>query len=105
MTDLIINDYVLHTLANDYAQEILEQTQDIDDAQDLAHEYADGSEWVIYYYKAHMLCQNCDIADGQYFVDDCWGDTPMSYDDMATRLAYGELHSRITTALYKLFDA
>ena len=105
MTDLIMNDHVLDTLASEYAQEILEQTQDIDEAQDLAHQYADGSEWVIYYYKAHMLCQNCDIANGQEFVDDCWGDTPLSYDEMATRIAYGELHSRITTSIYKLLYA
>ena len=102
MTDLIMNDYVLDTLANDYAQEILEQTQDVGEAYDLAHQYADGSEWVIYHYKAHMLCQNCNIADGQEFVDSCWSDTPMSYDEMATRLAYGELQNRITTALYNL---
>ena len=102
MTDLIINDHVLDTLASEYAKEIFEQTQDIDDAQDLAHQYADGSDWVIYHYKAHMLCQNCDIANGQEFVDDCWAKTPMSYDEMATMLAYGELYSRINTALYKL---
>ena len=105
MTDEKINDFILDNIARDYAKEIMEQTQDSDEAQDLAHQYADGSEWVIYYYKAHMLCQNCDIADGQEFVDSCWGDTPMTYDDMATKLAYGELHSRITTSIYKLLYA
>lgn len=102
MADLIMNDYLLNKLAKEYAKEIFEKTQDIDEAQDLAHQYADDSEWVIYTKKAHTLCQNCDIVDGQEFVDDCRANTPMTYDEMASVLAYGELNSRIVTALYSL---
>ena len=97
MTEVKINDFILDNIAKDYAKEILEQTQDYDVAQDLAHQYADGSEWAIYHYKAHMLCLKCKTDDGEEFADCC--SERMSYDEMASAIAYGELRSRIEAAI------
>ena len=71
----------------------------------MAHEHADGSEWVIYYARAHALCQNCDTSEGEAFISDCC--EPMhgwTYDSIACAIAYGELHARILWAIEHLTD-
>ena len=107
MTYLIMNDYVLDTLASEYAKEIFSKTfdwneKDMGDAYDLAHEYADRSEWIRHTDKAHMLCQNCETDYGEEVFYECWGGDHMTYDQMAKKIAYGELNSRINGALFKL---
>ena len=105
MTDEKINDFILDNIARDYAKEILEQTQDSDEAQDLAHQYADGSEWAIYHYKAHMLCLNCNTDRGEEFVEDCYSTDctwRMTYDEMASSIVYGEILGRIMSAISDL---
>ena len=99
-----INDFWLTEYCNDIAQDICKDAADIDQATDWASESADGSEYVIYTAKAHMLCQNCNTVEGEDFVSDCWGDTPLSYDEMACRIAYGEIESRIRNAIYEIFE-
>ena len=98
-----INDYALTEYCNDIAQEICRDASDEDQAMDWASESADSSEYVIYYAKAHELCRHCDTQQGEMFVADCWGDAPMSYDNMACRIAYGEIDARIRTAVHNLF--
>ena len=99
MSDERINDRLLDEIAESYAQEI------VADAglsyQDGAHEYADGSEWVIYYSKAHELCANCNTDNGEMFLEDvgilrahALGDD-VTYDTIASIIAYGELYHRI----------
>lgn len=97
----ITSDHQLDALAADIAAEIAEEIKEHDgDASDMAHEYADGSEHVIYHYKAHAICQNCNVAAGEEFVsemgepEDGW-----SYDGFAVAIAYGELRHRIERAL------
>jgi hypothetical protein len=99
-----INDFWLTEYCNDIAQDICKDTADINQAMDWASESAGGSEYVIYTAKAHMLCQNCDTVQGEDFVSDCWGDTPLSYDEMACRIAYGEIESRIRRAICEIFE-
>ena len=101
----MINEYELAQYCNDIAEEIASQSEDMDAALDLAEQYADGSEYVIYYAKAHELCRNCDIENGEAFIQDCFSDVPMTYDDMACRIAYGEIESRINHKLYEIFEA
>ena len=70
------------------------------DAYDMAHEHADGSEHVIYYHKAHAICQNCNTDAGEEFVSDIGEpEDGWSYDGFAVAIAYGELHHRILVAL------
>jgi len=86
--------------ARDIADEIKEHGGD---AYDLAHEHADGSEHVIYFNKAHAICQNCDTSAGEDFISDTGEpEGGWSYDGFAVAIAYGELHSRILHALHKM---
>jgi len=99
----MINDYALTEYCNAIAHEICRDASDEDQAMDWALESADGSEYVIYYAKAHELCRECDITQGEDFVADCFGDVPMTYDEMACRIAYGEIDARIRAAVYQIF--
>jgi hypothetical protein len=94
-------DYQLDAYAADIAAEIAEEIKEHGgDAASLAHERADGSEHVIYHYKAHAICQNCNVAAGEDFVS-CMGEPRggWSYNGFAVAIAYGELRHRIECAL------
>ncbi len=97
---MTINDYRLDEYAAEIAAEIISECGgERDTAIDRAHEHADGSEWVIYYNKAHELCQNCNTDNGEEFYEDCgpWDD--ITYNKIATIIAYGELNARIAQAI------
>jgi len=103
-TDTIKNDYQLQQYAEAAARDIADEIKEHGgDAYDMAHEYADGSEHVIYYHKAHAICQNCDTSEGEEFISDTGEpEGGWSYDGFAVAIAYGELHSRILHALHKM---
>lgn len=97
---MTINDYTLNEYAADIADEILRECDgDRDRALDFAHEYADGSEWAIYYHKAHELCQNCNTENGEQFYEDGGQWEDVTYNGIASIIAYGELHARIALAI------
>lgn len=100
-----INDFWLTEYCTDIAQEIVRDAKSLEQAIDWAGESADGSEYAIYTYKAHMLCQNCDVTNGKEFVRDCYGETHLDYDAQASAIAYGEIHARIVGAIYDNFEA
>jgi hypothetical protein len=97
----MINDAILNDMAAEYAEEILREVREHGgEAYDLAHQYADGSQWVIYYSKAHQLCQNCDTQIGEEAVSDCGEpEGGWSYDGFACAIAYHELCGRILCAI------
>lgn len=121
--DTIQSDYALNKYVGGVADEILVELADSDllvwsqgygayivsggdwqnRADELAHEAADGSEHVIYTHKAHALCQHCDTYRGEEFVEDC-GIATGSYNEMATRIAYGEMRHRILQAIEDAVD-
>ena len=100
----MLNDYALTEYCNSIAEEICRDARDMDQAMDWASESADSSEYVIYYAKAHELCRNCDISQGEYFIADCYSDCPMTYDEMACRIAYGEIDARVRAKVYEIFQ-
>ena len=101
--DTIKHDGQLDELAQSYAEDIYNELKQYGgEAYDLAHQYADSSEHVIYYYKAHAICQNCNTANGEAFIEDCGPPQDNSYDGMAVALAFGELHARIIHAYDEL---
>ncbi len=102
--DTIKNDYQLQQYAEAAAKDIAEEVErNGGEAYDMAHEHADGSEHVIYYYKAHAICQNCDVENGEAFLEEMGGPgKDATYNSIATVIAYGELHSRILHALYEM---
>ena len=63
-----MNDYQLTEYCNDIASDIARDAHDIDHAMDWASESADSSEYVIYTYKAHKLCLECNTDQGADFL-------------------------------------
>jgi hypothetical protein len=113
MTDFIINDYILDKECNSLAHEIFDNMLDDmasdetpddyrDTMSDRAHEYADGHEWVIYYYKAVMLCAHCNIDQGEEFLENTGMPETPTFQGLATIIAYGEILARIETVLNEL---
>ena len=101
----ITSDYQLTDYANDIAKDIARDAKDFEQATDWAHESADGSEHVIYTYKAHSICQHCKIEQGEDFFKECYGgDHGKSYDEIACIMAYGELRARIEAKLWQIFE-
>ena len=99
MTDERINDLLLDEMAQDFAKEIMAEIEDGDEPTDRAREYADGSQWVIYYHKAHELCANCNTDNGEQFLEDVGTPDDVTYNKLATSIAYGELYHRICVAI------
>ena len=104
MSNAQINDWQLDAYCESIAEEIFRDAKDHETALDWAHERADGSQYVIYTYKAHALCQNCSTDAGHEFLADCFGqEAPADYDQLASIIAYGEIASRIEDEIDKLF--
>lgn len=116
MSDFEINDRILSTECDDLAQEIFDETMrnaaPDEDAEfhrdtmfDRAHEAADGHEWVIYTYKAHMLCAHCDTTLGEEFLEDVGMPSEPTYDSLGSLIAYGTIRGMIEQELAELIDA
>ena len=95
----------VYEIAQSYAADVIENASDRDEYYDLASEYADGSEYVIYYHQAHEFVRalpsnvQCDAEDA---VADCGGAD--SYDDYAVKIAYFALVSLIVEACEELTE-
>ena len=96
-----------------YAQDIAEESvfrdigPDDDESRvyDLAHEYADGSEHVIYHYKAHQFLGWLDARTIDYIEGEIEaGGSFVGYDDLASRIAYYALHDMITSEALALLQ-
>jgi hypothetical protein len=100
-----MNDYDLTQYCDYVARYIARDASDIEQAIDWAHESADGSEYVVYNAKAHEVCQNCNIDQGEDFFSECYGgEHGKSYDDIAAIMAYGEINARICARLLEIFE-
>ena len=110
MTEKVINDYLLNKYARSCAEDILREVDLYQDEEisDLVHQHADGSEFVIYPYRAHQLCLHCNTDNGEEFVDSCYSGHDWSknggsvYDNVATAIAYGEIQARIYNAISEI---
>lgn len=101
----ITSDFQLTDYAHDIAHDIARDAKDFEQATDWAHEAADGSEHVIYTYKAHSVCQHCNVDQGEAFYIDCYSGTRLkTYDEIASIMAYGELLARIQGKLWEIFE-
>lgn len=95
--------------AKDIAEEIVFRDIGPDDDEsrvyDLAHEYADGSEHVIYHYKAHQFLGWLDARTIDYIEGEIEaGGSFVGYDDLASRIAYYALHDMITSEALALLQ-
>tara|TARA_R110000803_G_C11758837_1_gene293630 strand:+ start:40 stop:375 length:336 start_codon:yes stop_codon:yes gene_type:complete len=98
------SNYNLDAMVADWAVEIFEQADDQDNATDLAHQYADGSEWVIYHHKAHQLCAACNTDMGEEFIADCCQSEGWTYNGFASAIAFGEIYGRLQDAINALYE-
>jgi len=81
MTDFKINQYLLDQEAISIAKmAMVEEKEYGTDPMDYMHQVCDGHQWVIYTYKAMMLCAECDTSDGEDYIDEL-GMT--EFDDLA----------------------
>ena len=95
--------------AKDIAEEIVFRDIGPDDDEsrvyDLAHEFADGSEHVIYHYKAHQFLGWLDARTIDYIEGEIEaGGSFVGYDDLASRIAYYALHDMITSEALALLQ-
>jgi hypothetical protein len=114
MTDFIINDHLLQKECDEIAQEIIDEfrrdhfgeglSDYSDEMSDRAHETADGHEWVIYNYKALMLCAHCDTENGEELLEDIGIPKEPDIYKLATMIAYGEIRARIDQEIRDLLE-
>jgi len=93
--ETITTDAQLDEYCAECADDILSEAPDRDTALDMAHEYADGSQYVIYTWRAHALCAGCNTDRGESFLEDVGQPDGATYDQLATLIAYGEIYARI----------
>lgn len=130
MSDNKITQHALNERAAQSAKEQIEERASFDDAKavntydawqeyldalddaeneisDIAHEEADSWDWVIYYHYAHELCQNCDRDQAEETIADSGGLTgdDISYDTIATQIAYWIVQIAVSEALQDEIDA
>ena len=84
------------------AKDILDETTDRERAEELVWEYADSSQHVVYYSRAHdlvHLVRNWDSSlynDAQDEVEDLIGGEFLDYDTYATKLAFSILRIHLS---------
>ena len=111
-----MNNYELDKLCADMAKDVFDEimlnhasegdTPDDmrDDMAEMLFQSVDGSEHVIYYHKAHAICQNCDVSEGEQRLADMGGIENPTYDSFAVAIAFGEMESRAMAALETLIE-
>jgi hypothetical protein len=104
----MMNDTKLDLIAQAYAEDIFEDMIRCEHTEDIAREaiwqWVDGSEHVIYYAKAHDVCQNCDVSEGEAWSEEVGLPEVVTYDNLAVQIAFGELLYRVTVAFDKLIE-
>ena len=92
MSDFKINNDILNTEAEHLAELVNLEVKDYGgDAYDLLHEAVDGHEWVIYTYKALLLCAECDTTEGKQWLDEVGLEGTNDISKLATQVAYATL--------------
>lgn len=115
MSDFQISDHLLTKECDALAAEIFAETiAKLDDDEtpddyrdqmdDQAHETADGHEWVIYNYKALMICAHCDVSEGEAFLEDVGMPEDVTIHKLACVIVYGEMRARITQEIERLCE-
>ena len=94
--------------ANSLAQDLIENMPD-DEGEcyiyDTASEYADGSEHVIYYHKAHDFVRWMHASDVEHIEGEIEaGGSFVGYDELASRIAFYHLSQMISAAALEMFE-
>ena len=100
MTDFKINNYILQQEAQRLAQECFDEG-DTRDPSEYLWQTCDGHEWVIYTYKALLLCAECDTSEGEDYMASL-GRELNSLSEHASEVAFGTLYYAAMDALEEL---
>ena len=96
----------IHTRINEMASEILEEANNnLDEALDLCHEYADGLDVVIYYGKAIDYCANNNTDRGEEYIEEMGGFNATHFGGIACELAFADIYQRLIEAVNELHQA
>lgn len=91
MSEFKIDDYMICQESKEIiTQGIIEEKEYGLPALEYAQQACDGHQWVIYTYKAILLCAECDTSAGEDYLEDC-GREFSSFSEHATALAYATL--------------
>lgn len=102
MNNFEINDYILRREAKSLAEQAIAEVEHYGgDYFELLEQAVDGHEWVIYTYKALLLCAECDTSEGEQYVEDT-GQQTSSIGELATVTAYATLLAAARDELCKL---
>ena len=103
MSNFEINDYILRQEAKALAkQAIAEVAHYGGDHFKRLEQAVDGHEWVIYTYKALLLCAECDTSDGEQWLEDIGSEPTNDIGKLATLTAYATLLAAARDELCKL---
>lgn len=100
-----ITEDIVRRFVSDCAFEIADQVTDCDRISELAHEFAAGSEYAIYYYKARRFCGAINIDSGLEYFDDLGDAKPTSFNEICTTITAAELAVRIDRRAAEIYDA
>ena len=99
-----MSDYKLTEYCDSIAEKIAEDAANFEVAMEQAKESAEHAEYVIYYHKAHEVCEHCNIDQGEEFFNECYGgEHGQSYDEIASIMASGEIERRIADRLWDIY--
>ena len=102
MSNFKINDIILRQEAKLLAEQILDEVAHYGgDHFERLEQAVNGHEWVIYTYKALLLCAQCDTSEGEQYVEDM-GQQSASIGELATVTAYATLLSAARDELCEL---
>ncbi len=76
-----------------------------DDMQDRVHETVDGHEWVIYHYKALLMCAHCNVDQGEEFLEDVGMPETPTFNGLASLILFGEMRARVNSEINDLIEA
>ncbi len=84
-------------IADDIAKQIIaDENTDWRNWQESVYNYVDGTEYVIYHYKAHQFLLNAPSDEVSNAEDMIERESVKSYDDYATQLAYWTLAQMVS---------
>lgn len=101
-----MHDFELEKIAVDLAyQAYKEYNGDKERCFEILDEIVQGSDHVIYFAKAHAVCQNCHVTAGEDYAYDMGPPSDgWTYNTLATVIAYGELIYRAQMHLDDFFN-
>ena len=103
MSNFEINDYILRREAKALAEQVIDEVKHYGGTyRELLEQAVDNHGWVIYTYKAMLLCAECDTTAGEHWIEYVGLEPTNDIGKLATRLAYGTLLENARTELERI---